>query len=503
MVTEVHQQVLRTVGRYGMFSPGDRVGIAVSGGADSVALLRLLEDVRNKLGITLLVLHLNHSLRGSASDADEQFVAELARDRGLQFVSAREDVTAEARLHGWNLEDAARRLRYAFFARIVESGSATRVAVAHTADDQAETVIARLIRGTGLTGLGAIYPVVGHVVRPLLEVRRRDLRDYLAQQGQPWREDETNLDTRRLRARLRHELLPVLECQFSPGIVERLCDLARLARGDEAFWVALVEDRFQAHVKADEQGLSVRISDLLHPFPLACPGPSAPAGAAVGQFGAQIPLTQRLIRRIFAGLPGERGQLTAGHVEQVIHLATECSSGHEVHLPGGLLVKRNFEQLVFCASRGAERAAEAVKKRGRTSSAAAPYEYQVRLPQRGSATVSVPELGKRFRLKVIDWPLQQSDTKLDTEALDVDRLRAPLVLRNWRPGDAYRPRGRRRVQKLKELFLAGRIAVAERARWPVLTSAGKLVWARGLPVAEGFTVGARTRMGLVIFEEGL
>ena len=479
------------------------MGIAVSGGADSVALLRLLEDLRKELGITVLVLHLNHALRGSASDADEQFVAELACERGLQFISARENVTAEARLHGWNLEDAARRLRYAFFTRIVESGRATRVAIAHTADDQAETVLARLIRGTGFTGLGAIYPVVGHVVRPLLEVRRRDLRDYLAQQGQPWHEDETNLDTRRLRARLRHDLLPKLERQFSAGIVDRLCELARLARGDEAFWAALVDDLFQAHVNASEQGLSVRISDLLHPFPLPTAGPSAPVGPAVGQRGAQIPLTQRLIRRIIAELPGERGQLTARHVEQVIHLATKCSSGHEIHLPGGSLVKRNFEQLFFCVPCGADRTAESVTKVRRTSSAAAPYQYQVRLPERGSATVSVPELGKRFRLKVIDWPLQRSDTKVDAEALDVDRLRPPLVLRNWRPGDAYRPRGRRRVQKLKELFLAGRIAVDERARWPVLTSAGKLVWARGLPVAEGFTAGARTRAGLVIYEEGL
>src|SRR5580704_3109561 len=183
MRSELHNRVLEAIARHGMFRPGDRVGVAVSGGADSVALLRLLVDLRAELGVFLTVLHFNHQLRGAESDADEAFVAALAAQLGIEFVGGREDVAAAAREHRWNLEDAARRLRYAFFrsALIGPGGAArlTRVAVAHSADDQAETVLARLVRGTGPAGLAAIYPVMDFVVRPLLEIRRGELREYL------------------------------------------------------------------------------------------------------------------------------------------------------------------------------------------------------------------------------------------------------------------------------------------------------------------------------------
>ena len=493
MEAKLRRRVRETLERHRMLRAGDTVGVGVSGGADSVGLLLLLDELKSELGIRLLVLHFNHQLRGPDADADERFVAELASRRGLELMSAREDVAARAREHGWNLEDAARRLRYQFFSKIVEAGRATRIAVAHTADDQAETLLAHLLRATGLTGLAAIYPVVGHVVRPLLEVRRQELRDYLAGLQQPWREDPTNLDTSRLRARIRHVLLPRLESEFEPAVVAHLNQLAALARADEAFWAALVDDRYQALVERTPAGHSIRIPDLLTPLVLGS------VGAAGGPARMYAALTKRLIRRMVEGLKGDRRQLAARHVEQVIHLATACSSGHRVHLPGGVVVERSFDRLVFSLSprTSAGRAAGETKAPGQT------YEYIVDLSAGSSATVSVPEIGRRFRLKVIDWPPAASDTTIQAEALDADRLRSPLVLRNWRPGDSYRPRGRRHVRKLKRLLLESRVAARERNGWPVLTSAGALVWARGLPVAEEFAPQPHTKAGLVIAEESL
>ena len=192
MKPKLELQLLKTIRRMGMILPGDRVGVGVSGGADSVALFRLLEALRKDLGITLLILHFDHCLRGEESAADAQFVKSLARDHHVEFVCDRADVSAFAKKHRLNLEDAARRLRYAFFERVVAEGRVTRVAIAHTADDQAETVLARLFRGTGPSGLAGIYPTLGAVVRPLLDYRREDLRDYLRALGQTWREDTTN-----------------------------------------------------------------------------------------------------------------------------------------------------------------------------------------------------------------------------------------------------------------------------------------------------------------------
>ncbi len=505
--TKLHQQVLKTIRSHGMLPPGSRVGVAVSGGADSVALLLLLEELRAKLGITLLVLHFNHSLRGAESEADEQFVAALARDRNVEFISAREDVAAQARENGWNLEDAARRLRYGFFARVVEQGAASRVAVAHTADDQAETVIARLIRGTGLDGLAGIHPVVGPVVRPLLDVSRRVLRDYLSRAGQAWREDSSNLDIRRLRARIRHQLLPQLETNFSATVVERLDELARLARGESMFWSAFVEDRFRALARQTPDGFSIHIPDLLVPLEMAH---AQLALSELNPTEVSRALAQRLVRRVFEAMFGgpaaDRHELAARNVEQVLRLAEQSSSGRQVHLPGGVVVERSFDRLFFSRRDSSQ---HSLKGRETLTAVASSYEYRVDVPARGSATVSVPELGRRFRLKVIDWPTVPSDTKWNpdgpemTTALDAGRLRSPLLLRNWRPGDTYRPMGRRQAQKLKRLFLAERIGVRDRSRWPVLVSGEKLVWVRGMPPAEGFAAGEGTRTGLVVAEESL
>jgi tRNA(Ile)-lysidine synthase len=212
------QNVLKSIERTRLFVPGDRVGAAVSGGADSVAMLRLLHALRAKLGIALFVIHFDHKLREESGD-DAKFVRELARDLGLEFVCEEADVAKIAAREKRNLEDAARRLRYAFFERIVESGRATRIGVAHTMDDQAETVLARILRGSGPSGLAGIYPSSGVIARPLLEIRRAALRNYLRNIGQDWREDSTNLDTTRQRARIRHGLLPMLEREFSDSSV--------------------------------------------------------------------------------------------------------------------------------------------------------------------------------------------------------------------------------------------------------------------------------------------
>lgn len=493
MRNRLEQTILNEIREARLLRAGERVGVAVSGGADSVALLRLLEALRADLGIVLSVVHFDHSLRGSESDGDEQFVSKLAKDSGLEFLVSKEDVAAMADHNGWNLEDAARRLRYGFFQRLVEEKRITRVAVAHTADDQAETVLARIFRGTGLTGLGGIYPVADCVVRPLLRIRRRQLRAYLESKDQAWREDSSNFDLRRTRARIRAQILPKLETEFSPQIVTRLEELARLAREEEVFWHDLVEETFHAGAKKEGGRLAFRIADLLHAnaAPTAEASQSAPASSA-----RWLPLTERLIRRLYEEVRGNRHELSAQNVAQVIRLATASSSGHLIQLPGGILVERNFDMLNF--SREAE--LMSAPKQDRTNPVSVAYRYEVVLQSTGTTSVSVPELGSCFRLKVIDWPLVESETKTSCQALDADLIGEPVVLRNWQPGDAYRPLGRRQPRKLKELFRGIRARSSERAAWPVLESRGRVIWARGFPPAREVCAGRKTRAGVLIEE---
>jgi tRNA(Ile)-lysidine synthase len=502
MRTPFEQQALETMRRGRAILPGSRVGVAVSGGADSVALLRILEALANDLGITLVVVHLNHSLRGSESVADAEFVEKLARERSLRFVKRVEDVAALAKQKGWNLEDAGRRLRQRFFNYLVEEGVADQIAVAHTADDQAETLLAHLMRGTGLTGMAGIHPVAGPVVRPLLEMRRRELLEYLQSLNQDWREDSTNNDTRRMRARIRKNLLPLIERDFSPAIVSHLNELARLAREEIGFWTGFVEERFEKLARQSEKAVRITASDLLTPLNWlrdssdqnsVAPARSSPAKLTAS---AQLTVTERLIRRIYEAARGDRRELSAKHVEQIIELAGHLKSGRKVELPGGVIVSHEVGELVFERMIGEER-----KGARGTTLRANGYEYILELPLSETRTLTVAEVGKRLSLNLIDWPRAQSDTIKDIQALDADLLRSPLILRNWRPGDAYRPRGRKDERKLRQMLLAGRVPVSQRETWPVLESSGRVVWALGMEPADECSARSGTRKGLLIVEE--
>jgi tRNA(Ile)-lysidine synthase len=488
---KLEQQLLKAIRRTAMILPGDRVGVGVSGGADSVALFRLLEALRKDLGITLLILHFDHCLRGEESAADAQFVKSLACQYHVEFISDCADVSAFAKKQRLNLEDAARRLRYAFFESIVAGGRITRAAIAHTADDQAETVLARLLRGTGPSGLAGIYPTLGAVVRPLLDYRREQLREYLCALGQPWREDATNSDISRQRAQIRCQLLPVLERDFSIHIVQRLNDLARLSREEREFWDSLVEDRFRSLSHNKSNGaIAITPADLLSPLPL-----QQLAAIQSGSAAPAKPLTERLIRRLYKGIRGDYRDLTAKHVEGIFQLAQQGASGQQLDLPGDILVQRSFDELIFSA-----RANPGTPRRTVATNSAAPaYHHTVSVPATGTASVSVPELGTRLLLKVIDWSSRQRDTIPD-DALDADLLPRTFTLRNWQPGDAYRPRGRRQRHKLKELFLSRRIPRSQRFSWPVIEADGRIVWSRDMPPAADFCVREGTRVGILILE---
>jgi len=470
------RQILNSIEKQSWIAAGDRVGVAVSGGADSVALLLLLLELRKKLGLVLSVVHFNHKLRGKTSDADEKFVAALAAKHELEFHTASVHVAAKAKKERANLEDAARRARYDYFQSLVESGKLTRIAVAHTADDQAETVLAHLIRGTGLTGLGGIHPVAGSVFRPLLGVRRSELREFLRAKKQTWREDASNRDTTKMRARIRKKLLPLLEKQFQPAIVNHLATLADLAREDEVFFDAAVEEGAAALIQRSADGARIAVKDLLQPLK----SEAAPA------------LSKRLVRRMVDDVKPREGQLGARHVEAVLELARDGQSGSSLPLPGGVTVRRERDLLFFLAMGD--------KKSGTARAATREYEFTIDLT-RGSAEVRVTQLRCVFRFRVIDWPPKRVETIKDGAVLDRDRLRLPLVLRNWRPGDRLHPLGHQNAHKLKRLLNEKHISRWKRDGWPVLTSGGVLAWARGFPVAAEFAANERTRAGMVVSEE--
>lgn len=472
--------LLRSLQLDGSIAPGDRLGIAVSGGADSVALLLLLLEIRDKLGIVLSVVHFNHQLRGRAADTDERFVAKLAAKHGLPFHLGSADVARKARREKKNVEDAARRARYAYFSELVADGRVTRIAVAHTMDDQAETVLAHILRGTSLAGLGGIHPISGPVVRPLLGYRRAELRRVLKAKKQSWREDATNIDLTRLRARVRRKLLPLLEKQFRTSAVEHLAALAERAREVETFLGGLAKESFGRTVTLSESGARILAKDLLSPWPAGHPD-------------KMRALSARLLLDILAHVKKRDGQFTAKHVEAVLHLARTGQNGTWLPLPGAVEVRRERDALLFFADSPGE-------KNKTPTSAQHSYEHLIEKFE-GETHVRIAEVGCDFRFRVIDWPCKRGETKITGEVLDRERLRFPLVLRNWRAGDKLRPLGHRHAHKLKRLLNEKGISRWERDGWPVLTSGGTLAWARGFAAASEFAANEKTQKGIVIAED--
>jgi tRNA(Ile)-lysidine synthase len=316
---------------------GDRVAAAVSGGADSVALLELLLEARERLGIVVSVAHFNHRLRGEESDADGQFVEKLAATKDVPFFGA----CAEAR-HDTNVEAQARQDRYRFFEQLVRQNCVAKVATAHTADDQAETVLARLLRGGGPAGLAGILPVVrdGVIFRPLLEVRRAELRVWAAARGLAWREDSSNLDRRFLRNRIRQDLLPQLERDYNPGIVNVLSHTAEVARAEEAHWQRDTEELASRMIRKTTDGPKLLLTDFV-----------------------QLDEAQqrRLIRAAVALAKGDLRRLDFDHVERVRRLALNGRGNGRgiVEIPGGRVErKREQEVELGCEEAAHEEAAD-------------------------------------------------------------------------------------------------------------------------------------------------
>ena len=483
-VHDLPQRVSRYLRERDLVRAGHRVGMAVSGGADSVALFRLLLELRDELGLVLAVVHVNHQIRGSEADADQQFVADLAAKYSLPLHAHSADTPSFAAQRHLSLEAAARELRYKHFRRLLDEGALDKVATAHSLDDQAETVLLRLARGTGITGLAGIYPrwpVAGDqrpparpgernsprataIIRPLLEIRRSELLSYLENLKQAWREDASNLDQRFARNRVRHKVLPLLESELNPRVRELLAETAEIARAEEDYWAAevarLLPQVWRAAGKAEKGSLDVA---TLCQYPLA--------------------LQRRLVRAVAesVGL-----SLEFQHVEELLGLAQAPPAGEKrIVLPGGWRALRSGGQLEL----------------GSPSRQSLPnHDFAYFLPLPGE--VAVAETGTVFR--AIVGPVSPEHT---CQAYNPTCLPDRLRVRNWRPGDRFWPGHTRAPRKIKELLQQRKIPPAQRRSWPVITVAvsgqEQVVWLRGFPPPQQLLVPPGQAEGLVIQEYAL
>lgn len=400
-----------------MLPQGARVIAAVSGGADSVCLLHVLRELASDS--LAGVAHFNHHWRANAADEDERFVAALASQFNLPFFRAEASSIPDP----GNKEQNARRARQAFFKTLPHA-----VALGHTQDDQAETVLFRFLRGSGLQGLAGIAPRSAGIIRPLLEVPRADVEQFLRSRSIPWREDSTNADPSFARNRIRHHLLPQLTSEWNPQIKTTLAHLADLAREEESWWTDEI-DRLAAEIlviHAPEVELPV-ISLQTLPRPLA----------------------RRLIRRAIALTKGDLRRIDYRHVEAVMNIQ------RRVKLPGAT-VTRSFDWVHFAPA------------------APIPTSAVVQIDHPG--TYPCPDRRSQICVDIA----QESTTNACAN------LNMVLELRGWQPGDHYRPQGHSRDHKIKEMFQKARVPSWRRVSWPILSCGERILWSRQFGVAQEF-----------------
>ena len=425
-----------------LLRPGTRLAVGLSGGADSVALLRSLAARASEAGLVLHAAHLHHGLRGAEADEDLEFCRELAASLGVPFHEAQVDTQAEAQARpkdgkaAETIEEAARRLRYGWFRRLMATGEVDAVATAHTLDDQAETVLARFLRGAWTEGLAGIHPVIefpeGRILRPLLGTGRAEVEAYLHKLGQDWREDSSNRHLTYTRNRIRHQLLPLLET-WNPRLRKHLARMAVLARDEEAWWDEELRRR------APEIVMSGR--------PVRGGGRAAGPGVAIdaGRLAELAPaLQRRMLRRACSQLGGAPDFEST---ESLRTLALEGRAGQRLQLASGLLAERTPRELRL-----------AVLAAGASNEIS---EYKARIP----GEILAPAFGLRLRIEA-----GQATTSVPVE----------VTLRNWKAGDRVRLRHSSAPRKVKEVLERMRVTGTSRGRWPVLEAAGRIVWMQGV-----------------------
>jgi tRNA(Ile)-lysidine synthase len=478
----LHERVWHAIRRHALLAPGARVVAAVSGGSDSVALLHLLHDLSrghvaagpsagpggvDAGGFTLAgIAHLNHLLRGAASDADEQFCRGLAAELGLRFESARVDVAAIAAEERVSIEVAAHNARYAFLREAAARCDAGEVALGHTMNDQAETYLLRLLRGAGSAGLAGMSPRRGLFVRPLLEIPREDLRAWLGERGLTYREDPSNADVSIPRNRIRHELLPMLTERFTPSVVEVLARNARLARKDEE-WMAGQAEQAAALISARGSAGEVVLDA---PALLALP----PA------------LALRVVRKALADTAG----LRFWGLEQAEYVLALASGLHEktsgADLPG-VRVERIGVNVVL-TGRGTRRDPQV-------------DAWRYALPVPGS--LRIPEANCQIDARVenrAEWPADAGfHFPPDLAAIDADATGGGLFVRSRTPGDSLQPLGLGGRKKLQDVLVDRKVLRPDRDRVPIVVDAGdRILWVAGHVLAEDAKVTDRTQRVVIL-----
>ncbi len=426
-----YRKFKETIRKNNLIQEGDRVLVAFSGGPDSTVLLHFLFLFSEELGFSVGIAHLNHGLRKEA-DSEEEFCRKRSEEYDLPFFTKKLDVKAYAKEKGLNIEEASRELRYRFLEEIAEKENYNKIATGHTLSDQAETLLYRLLRGAGISGLAGIHLLrEGRYIRPLLNITREEIMEFLKKTGIPFITDPSNMDTGYDRNWIRHKLIPALKERFPAA--ERILAREALIFIEEDRWI---EKIVQEEIEKRATGKRLKIEDW----------DSMPTG-----------FRRRLVRGFLRFTRGNLRRINFDHIEHIVNL----TPGEQYFLPGDERIMRLGDSLFYLGKLPAFK------------------EYELEIPEEGEYRIN-----GLWRIKVRRFSGEPDFSR--TDAVYVTGIKFPVRVRNWRQGDRYIPIGKKEERKLSNIFNSRGIPGPLRRFFPVFITENEIFWAYTLPAGERY-----------------
>ncbi len=457
----MREKVRRNIIENKLIEAGDSLVVGVSGGHDSMSLMYILNDLKEEFGYELLIAHVDHGVRGDLARRDMDFVEGQARELGLKFYARQVDMDGYAREHNISSEEAGRILRYGFFREILKEEGQGKIVVGHNRNDQAETLIMRFIRGTGIDGLKGMDYEYKDIIRPILNIKREEIESYIREQEIPVVIDHTNLENIYTRNKVRLDLIPYIEKEFNPNFINVLWTLSKNASKDAEFLEEYTVEAYQRNlIFSDSKRVELEIEGIK---------------------SENIAISQRILRLALENLLGSLQGFGEIHIADIIELLVSAKTGKRIDLPNDIGVSIDYGRLII--SKGEERLKIPEK-----------FSYELKL-----GANKLEEIGLNLRLETLDLKdYSQEEVRPNIKVFDYEKLKGKLYIRNRRPGDRFRPLGMKGSKKIKDYFIDEKISRQERDQLPLLVDEENIIWVLENRISDAYKIGKDTKKLLLV-----